>query len=224
MNRRLCCGPWRIPVRFVDDEERAKRAAAASGRANDTPEKQEGDRETMTRSNPEEQPSAERPEAVQTPPPDAAGMDNETLAEIEGRLAEFEDRWKRAAADLDNFRKRFDREIDRLRRAERETVLRAWLAVIDNLERALCVEGASNNPWYEGMEAIHQQMLSVLEGFGVRPDVPLGEKFDPERHDAVAAANLPDKPDGMIVDVIQTGYVLDGKVLRPAEVVAVRKA
>jgi molecular chaperone GrpE len=169
-------------------------------------------------------PSPEAQTASQAQEPAADADASAVIQDMQGRLADIEDRWKRAVADLDNYRKRMDRENARLQIAERETVLRAWLPVIDNMERALCVEGASNNPWYEGMEAIHQQMLTVLAQFGVKPFVPTGEKFDPHLHDAVAAANLPDTPDGTIVDTVQAGYVLDGKVLRPAKVVAVRKS
>jgi molecular chaperone GrpE len=145
------------------------------------------------------------------------------LSDLRARVADLEDRWKRAAADLDNYRKRFDREIARLRLAERETILRAWLTVVDDMERALCAQGASANPWYEGMEAIHARMLAVLAQFGVRPFLPQGEAFDPDRHEAVATANLPDQPEGKIVEVVQTGYLLDGRVLRPAKVIAVKR-
>jgi len=145
-------------------------------------------------------------------------------ADLRSRVAELEDRWKRAAAELDNYRKRFDRELARLRQAEREAILREWLPVVDNMERALCAQGAAENPWYEGMEAIYQQMLEVLARFGVRPYVPQGEMFDPRLHEAVAAANLPGEPEGKIVEVVQTGYLLDGKVLRPAKVIAVKRS
>ena len=143
--------------------------------------------------------------------------------ELRARVADLEDRWKRAAADLDNYRKRFDRELDRLRQLDRETILRAWLSVVDDMERALCSQGASASPWYEGMEAIHARMLAVLDQFGVKPFVPTGETFDPDRHEAVATANLPDQPEGKIVEVVQTGYLLDGKVVRPARVIAVKR-
>jgi molecular chaperone GrpE len=146
------------------------------------------------------------------------------VAELRVRVADLEDRWKRAAADLDNYRKRFDRELDRLRLAEREAIFRAWLTIVDDLERALCSQGASSNPWYEGMEAIHERMLTVLAQFGVRPFVPQGETFDPARHEAVATANLPDQPEGRIVEVVTTGYLLDGKILRPARVIAAKHA
>lgn len=146
----------------------------------------------------------------------AEGADSRTAVE------ELEERWKRAAADLDNYRKRFDRELARLRQVDREILLRAWLEVVDNMERALCAEGASSNPWYEGMEAIHQQMLEVLASFGAKPIVPMGEKFDPKFHEAVATATLPDLEEGTIVEVVQTGYTLDGRALRPAKVIAVK--
>jgi len=136
--------------------------------------------------------------------------------DLRARVADLEDCWKRAAADLDNYRKRFDRELDCLRQLDRETIFRAWLSVVDDMERALCSQGASASPWYEGMEAIHARMLAVLDQFGVKPFVPTGETFDPDRHEAVATANLPDQPEGKIVEVVQAGYLLDGKVLRPA--------
>jgi molecular chaperone GrpE len=90
------------------------------------------------------------------------------------------------------------------------------------MERALCSQGASANPWYEGMEAIHERMLATLAQFGVRSFVPHGEKFSPDQHEAVATANLPNEPEGKIVEVVQAGYLLDGEVLRPAKVIAVR--
>ncbi len=101
-------------------------------------------------------------------------------------------------------------------------VFRARLDVVDDMERALCAQGAAANPWYEGMEAIHQRMLAVLAQFGVTPYVPQGEMFDPALHEAVAVARLPDQAEGKIVEVIAPGYMLDGTVLRPAKVVAVK--
>jgi len=144
------------------------------------------------------------------------------IAALRARVVELEDRWKRAAAELDNYRKRFDREFERQRQVERETIFRAWLTVVDDMERALCSQGASSSPWYEGMDAIYGRMLSVLAQFGVQPFVPQGEMFDPARHDAVATANLPEEPEGKIIEVVETGYLLDGRVLRPAKVIAVK--
>jgi len=155
-------------------------------------------------------------------PSDRSPSDLAECTELDARVAELEDRWKRAAADLDNYRKRFDRELQRLRLTERAAIFRAWLSVVDDMERALCSQGASSSPWYEGMEAIYAHMLEVMERFGIRPLVAQGEKFDPRMHEAVATANLADEPEGKIVEVIQTGYLLDGEVLRPAKVIAVK--
>jgi len=155
-------------------------------------------------------------------PPDRSSSALAKRTELHARIADLEDRWKRAAADLDNYRKRFDRELQRLRLAERAAICKSWISVVDEMERALCSQGASSSPWYEGMEAIHARMLEVMERFGVRPFVPQGEKFDHHMHEAVATANLADEPEGKIVEVIQTGYLLDGEVLRPAKVVAVK--
>lgn len=158
----------------------------------------------------------------ETPAAEAQSGLEERIQELERQLAETEDRWKRAAADLDNFRKRTQRDAELMRRRERENVLLAWLDVIDNMERALTVEGAAANPWYDGVEAVHQQMLGVLKKFDAVPFDARGELFDPERHEAVATANLPDQPEGLIVETIQTGYLMDGKVLRHAKVIPVR--
>jgi molecular chaperone GrpE len=152
----------------------------------------------------------------------APALPEGSVADLDTLLAETEDRWKRAAADLENYRKRFQRELERLRRAERETLLLAWLDVVDNMERALGAEGAASNPWFEGMEAIYQQMLSMLKRFGAEPFEAMGQTFDPERHEAVATANAPDQPEGLVVDVTQVGYEMDSKLLRPAKVVPVK--
>jgi len=148
---------------------------------------------------------------------------DQAMSDLQQQLKDMEDRWKRAAADLDNYRKRFERELERLRFAERDLVLREWLAVVDNMERALNTEKASDaGPWYQGMQAIYQQMMSVLGLFRVKQFNPKGEPFDPVRHDAVATVNLEDEPEGIIAEVAEPGYTIDGRILRPAKVIPVR--
>jgi molecular chaperone GrpE len=148
---------------------------------------------------------------------------DQAMSDLQQQLKDMEDRWKRAAADLDNYRKRFERELERLRFAERDLVLREWLAVVDNMERALNTEKASDDgPWYQGMQAIYQQMMSVLGLFRVKQFNPKGEPFDPVRHDAVATVNLEGEPEGIIAEVAEPGYTIDGRILRPAKVIPVR--
>jgi len=131
-------------------------------------------------------------------------------------------RWQRMAADFENYRKRMQREGERIRLFERASVLKEWLDVVDNMERALNTEGAEDNPWYEGMLAIDRQMQEILRRFGIEPIVALGEAFDPEYHKAVAIVDLPEEPENKIVDVTKTGYHMGDIALRPAEVVTVR--
>jgi molecular chaperone GrpE len=133
---------------------------------------------------------------------------------------EFRDKWLRAAAELDNLRKRTARDLEAARARDRENLLRSFLEVLDSLERALDTHGAESNPWLDGLEGIQQQMLDVLRQWGATPFDSMGEKFDPRRHEAVATVNLPEKVPGQIVDVTRVGYGMsDGTILRPAQVI-----
>ncbi|MDX6668719.1 MAG: molecular chaperone GrpE [Solirubrobacteraceae bacterium] len=132
-------------------------------------------------------------------------------------LAQMEDRYKRALADLDNYRKRTNREIER-RVAERdEALLRDWLDVLDSVERALRMD-----PQQEGMRAVLDQMEAILARRGVQRIGEIGEPFDPERHEAIQARPAGDVPARSVVDVARSGFGLGGRVLRPAQVVVSR--
>jgi len=141
---------------------------------------------------------------------------------LEGEVEYYKDLYLRALAEIDNYRKRSAREMERLRNFERETFLREWLPVVDNLERALSSEGAEKNPIFQGIEAIHQQILDILKKFGVEQIIPVDELFNPEWHEAVATVNMPDEKEGEIVEVIQPGYKINGRPLRPVKVIPVK--
>lgn len=130
------------------------------------------------------------------------------------KIAELEDRWKRALADLDNYRKRAARE----RAAERARIAAAWLPVLDNLERA--VEHADSEPGavLDGVRAVRDQALDLLAQLGFPRQEDEGRPFDPTRHEAVATAPAPDAPEGTVVRVVRPGY---GE-LRPALVVVAK--
>lgn len=135
------------------------------------------------------------------------------------------DGWFRAAAELDNLRKRWSVEIEAARKEERTHLLRAFLAVVDNLERALASDRAAcaNEDFVGGVRVVHEQLLSLLKHFGAEPIEVLGQPFDPNFHEAVTCVDLPDQPEGTVSGVIQTGYLLDGKhVLRPSRVCVVQ--
>lgn len=136
----------------------------------------------------------------------------------------YRERWIRVSADLDNLRKRMERDIETARRQERGTILGEVLGVVDNLERALDLAGPQPSQWLEGVEGTRRQVLDLLKRHGAEPFESLGACFDPTRHEAVSVVHLPDRPDAEVVDVIQTGYLLDGNVLRAARVVVNRRA
>ncbi|HUV09124.1 MAG TPA: nucleotide exchange factor GrpE [Spirochaetia bacterium] len=145
----------------------------------------------------------------------------EGLGVLERELQETEQRWTQAAADLDNYRRRFNREVERLRSAERVSILGEWLAVVDSLERALETTGSEATPWTQGMTAIYEQMMGVLNKFGVKRIYPKGEQFDPHIHEAVGTVQSDGKPAGIIAEVSQAGYSMDSHILRPARVITV---
>jgi molecular chaperone GrpE len=150
---------------------------------------------------------------------DQRTYDERTAAQ--DNLAEMEARWKRAAADLANYRKRAERSLEQQRQQEREAVLRHWLPVVDNLERALTYrDSAAFEHLWEGLEAVRRQATDILGHYGVSRMQTLGEPFDPARHDAISLA--PGGPEGMILDEISPGYQIGEDTLRPAQVIVAK--
>jgi molecular chaperone GrpE len=141
-------------------------------------------------------------------------------AELEAEVARLDDRFRRARADLDNYRKRTARDVDRLVAERADALIGDWLEVADSVDRALAMagEGAVG----DGLRAVRDQIASTLARQGVERVGEAGEAFDPERHEAVAVRPAADVPDGTVVEVIRPGYTRGGRVLRPA-LVAVAK-
>jgi molecular chaperone GrpE len=162
-----------------------------------------------------------RPAATEEARPEN-GADTE-LEQLRERNAELDDRYKRALADLDNYRKRAARDVERRVAEGREAMARQWLEAVDSLERALQA-AAADNPLAQGLRAVLAQMEAILERQGVTRMGSPGEPFDPERHEAVAVVESAEAPDQSIVEVMRSGYMLDDRVLRPAQVVVARRA
>jgi molecular chaperone GrpE len=141
---------------------------------------------------------------------------NDLAAELE----RMEDRFKRAVADLDNFRKRSARELERLVTERGDAILRDWLEVVDGVERALRQQ--PEGPLYEGLRAVLEQMDAILEREGVQRIGERGEPFDPSRHEAIQVIETAEAPDRTVVDVARSGYARGDRVLRPAQVVVAR--
>lgn len=135
-----------------------------------------------------------------------------------GELATLEERWKRAAADLANYRKRAERERVQQRQQEREAVLRDWLPVVDNLERALGHQDqVTLDSLLAGLQAVHQQAVAILDRYEVRRMQTVDARFNPEQHEAIACA--PGLQEGTILDEVTPGYQLGETTLRPAQVI-----
>jgi molecular chaperone GrpE len=162
-----------------------------------------------------------QPAATEEAPPQAGP--NGELEELRERNAELDDRYKRALADLDNYRKRAARDVERRVAEGREAAARQWLDAVDSVERAL--QAASpENPLAAGLRAVLEQMEAILERQGVTRMGSRGEQFDPERHEAVGVVESAEAPDQSIVEVPRSGYMLGDRVLRPAQVVVARRA
>jgi molecular chaperone GrpE len=130
-----------------------------------------------------------------------------------------QDRYLRTVAEFDNVRKRSAREREEYTRYANESLLRDILPVLDNLDRAL--QAARTEPATSlatGVELIQRELLRVLEKFGVTPFASVGQPFDPERHEAIARVQRPDLPDMSVAGETARGYLLHGRVLRPAMV------
>jgi molecular chaperone GrpE len=140
-----------------------------------------------------------------------------TVEELAARNAELEDRHLRARADLENYRKRTAREVERRAAEAREAMLLDWLQAVDSVERALAM-----TPDAEGLRAVLEQMEAILARHGVARDGAPGEPFDPERHEAVGVADGNGAGPPTIADVARSGYSVGGRVLRPAQVVVTR--
>ena len=133
---------------------------------------------------------------------------------------EQRERYIRGAAEFDNARKRAAREREDYTRYANESLLRELLPVLDNFGRAL--QAARSEPGSAavtaGVELIQRELLRVLEKFGVTSFDSLGQPFDPERHEAIARVPAMGQREGTVVNETARGYMLNGRVLRPAMV------
>lgn len=133
---------------------------------------------------------------------------------------EAEDKYLRAAAEFANARRRTELRADHEVRAAKESILGGFLSVVDDLDRALLAAGATGdaNSWLEGFALIQRKLIGVLERQGVTSIVAEGQPFDPALHQAVIMEAADGVPSGVVVQELQKGYLLDGRVLRPSMV------
>jgi len=140
-----------------------------------------------------------------------------TIEKSKVEIAALYDRLLRKQAELDNFRKRAQREREEFRQTANESLIRELLPVLDGFERALKQRApAVPETFYQGMELIHRQLLEALGRTGLEPVETSGQLFDPHYHQAVETVEDPERRDQEIVEELQRGYMLNRRLLRPA--------
>ncbi len=146
------------------------------------------------------------------------------LAEKTKEAQDNYDRFLRLAAELENIKKRQEREVSELRQFANENLLKELLPVMDNFERALEHGRQSEAPeaLMEGLDLVSQDFLKVLGRFGVTPINSVGERFNPAYHHAVMEEEAPEVEDQTVLKELQQGYFLQNRLLRPAMVVVAR--
>lgn len=133
-------------------------------------------------------------------------------------LAQLRDSYQRLAAEYDNFRKRTVREKEAIAADVRANCITTLLPVMDNLERALAADMTSAEALHKGIEMVLSQTTAIFEQMGVASFGEVGEDFDPNLHQGVGVVSTGEYESGQITLVMQRGYSLNGKVIRPAMV------
>ncbi|QUJ68082.1 nucleotide exchange factor GrpE [Photobacterium sp. GJ3] len=149
------------------------------------------------------------------------------LAESEAKVKDQQDSVLRARADVENMRRRSEQEIDKARKFALEKFAGELLPVIDNMERALEVADKSDEtikPMVEGVELTLKTMTDTVEKFGLKAINPLGEVFNPEFHQAMSMQESAEHAPNTVMMVLQKGYELNGRVVRPAMVMVAKAA
>ncbi|MEE2788175.1 MAG: nucleotide exchange factor GrpE [Myxococcota bacterium] len=149
---------------------------------------------------------------------DQSDEEPDPIASLQREVEDWRGRAYRHAADLDNARRRFNRERDELKKFGVEGLLRDMLPVVDNLERALA-HAESGHSMVEGVELVLRQFVQVASQYGAKPFDASGESFDPQRHEAMSQIPMPDVEPGTVVEVFQRGWMLHDRLVRPAMVV-----
>ena len=139
------------------------------------------------------------------------------LAECRSKSDEYLDGWQRARAEFTNYRKRVERDQALMQQTLTGSIVKRYLEIVDDLDRALKnrpQEGEGAN-WADGIELIYRKLINILESNGVTI-MPATAMFDPNLHEAITSEDSDQHQSGEIIEVVQQGYLLSDRVLRPA--------
>jgi len=145
-----------------------------------------------------------------------------SLAAAESRAAESKDLYMRALAEVENVRKRAARDVEQAHKFALERFANDLIGVKDSLELGLA-SGGGSDALREGTEATLKLLSKAFDRAGLREIVPQGQKFDPQLHEAMAAQPSREHDPDSVVQVVQKGYELNGRLLRPARVIVARE-
>jgi len=169
-----------------------------------------------------EQAEAATDEAADQQEADSSAVDAAAIqADLDKKtqeLKESEDRLMRLRADFDNFRRRTRQEKEELSAVVSQGILADLLPLLDNFERALAVETSAEEAFKEGMSMVYNQFVASLQKNGLEPIKAVGEKFDPNFHQAVMRVEDAGQEDDAILEELQKGYMAHGRVIRPSMV------
>jgi len=169
----------------------------------------------------------QQPELATPSPDDAAATSAESPAAPQAalpspeakELAALKDRYARLLADFDNYRKRQTREREELIKRANEELLGDLLPVVDHLELALAKTPEPADPFATGVRLVYEQALSLLSRYGLTPIEAKGQPFNPEFHEALSQMSSPTVPAQSVIDQFRRGWLLAGRLLRPAQVI-----
>jgi molecular chaperone GrpE len=142
------------------------------------------------------------------------------LEETRTKADEYLDGWQRARAEFTNYKKRVEREQAQIYQTVTGNIIKQYLEITDDLERALVnkPEGSDGAEWANGVELIYRKLLAILQNEGVIRMGAQGQVFDPNLHEAITSEESDTYKSGEIIEVLQPGYMIENRVLRPAMV------
>jgi molecular chaperone GrpE len=150
---------------------------------------------------------------------DQASVEREALInqlkDAEAKVVEYKDGWARSQAEFQNYRKRIERDNEMMYASMKGDIIKKVLPALDDLERALANRPA-DDAWASGIELIARKMQNILEGEGLKRIDAKGAAFDPNFHEAISHEPNDEVESEHVIDVVQNGYMLGERVIRPA--------